>query len=89
MKMNATDYQLLKATIERKLVQGKVNLAEESKRYKEQGLSDKRFRWDLLRFAGVKIGNSAGTPGPFNLYDYLDNTHIDTALKAIVKELMH
>ena len=42
---------------------------------------DKRLRWDLTRAAGL-------TPYICSeLYPYLDDTHIDTALRSIVKEL--
>ena len=42
---------------------------------------EKRLRWDLLYYADLS---------PWicdNLYSYLDDTHIDTALKQIVKEI--
>lgn len=42
---------------------------------------EKRFRWDLLYAAKLS---------PWicdNLYSYLDDSHIDTALKSIIKEL--
>ena len=42
---------------------------------------DKRFRWDLSHAARL-------TPWICdNLYSYLDDTHVDTALRAIVREL--
>jgi len=39
---------------------------------------DMRLRWDWFRAAGLHCDV---------LYKYLDDTHIDTALKKIVKEL--
>ena len=40
-----------------------------------------RYRWDLLHMAGL-------TPYVCkNLYSYLDDSHIDTALRSIVKPL--
>lgn len=42
---------------------------------------EKRLRWDCLYAAGLT---------PFicdNLYSYLNDDHIDTALKNIIKEL--
>lgn len=41
----------------------------------------KRFRWDL--FSAAKLYTFASD----ELYSYLNDEHIDTALKAIVKEL--
>ena len=46
--------------------------------YKVAGLSEKRFRWDLLYAAKLS---------PWicdNLYSYLNDEHIDTALRKIV-----
>ena len=51
--------------------------------YIEQGLSEIRFRWDLW---WISSGNRS-TDFIYELYDYLNDTHIDTALKRIVKEL--
>ena len=41
----------------------------------------KRFRWDLFRAAGL-ITWSCDT-----LYPYANDTHIDTALRSVVREL--
>lgn len=45
---------------------------------------DKRYRWDLLYASGLKIGDGAGVVGDLDLYAYLDDTHIDSALREIV-----
>jgi hypothetical protein len=42
---------------------------------------DKRFRWDLFHAAGL-TKYACDT-----LYVYLDDAHIDSALKAIMKEM--
>lgn len=42
---------------------------------------DKRLRWDCFWLAGLS-GFACGT-----LYDYANDSHIDTALKSIMKEL--
>ncbi len=39
---------------------------------------NKRYRWDLLHVAKIDVSE---------LYKYLNDDHIDTALKAIVKVL--
>ena len=46
--------------------------------YKKAGLSAKRFRWDIWRAAGL-LGFTCDT-----LYKYLNDVHIDTALRNIV-----
>lgn len=51
--------------------------------YKSAGLSHTRYRWDILWSSKLKIGSSTA-PGDLNLYDYLDDTHIDSALIAIL-----
>jgi hypothetical protein len=46
--------------------------------YKEAGLSAKRFRWDALNKAGL-------TPWLCSdVYSYANDSHIDTALRAIL-----
>ncbi len=50
-------------------------------RYAAAGLSDTRFRWDCLRAAGLM---------PWlcdTLYTYLNDVHIETALRAVIKPL--
>lgn len=49
--------------------------------YRAQGLSDKRYRWDL-----AYMSNSTRFICDV-LYVYMDDTHIDTALRKIVKSL--
>lgn len=49
--------------------------------YRTARLSDKRYQWDLVRHSGAL---------PFvcdTLYKYLNDSHIDTALRGIVKPL--
>ena len=50
-------------------------------RYEAAGLSTTRYQWDLVRAAGLM---------PWlcdELYSYLNDTHIQTALNKIVKPL--
>lgn len=49
--------------------------------YKACGLSDKRYRWDLTYLA-----NSSRFICDV-LYEYMNDDHIDTALRKIVKPL--
>lgn len=46
----------------------------------------KRLRWDVLYATKIKISSARNTPD-LPLYDYLNDNHIDTALKQIMKEL--
>lgn len=48
-------------------------------KYEAAGLSHERFRWDVLRATG-KMNWVCDV-----LYSYLDDSHIDTALRSIVK----
>jgi hypothetical protein len=48
------------------------------KEYDKDGLSPMRLRWDLMFGANLP---SADLP----LYDYLDDSHIDTALRRITR----
>lgn len=54
--------------------------------YKGQGLTPKRMRWDMLYASKLKIGDGKGMSG-LPLYEYMDDTHIDTALRSIMKAL--
>jgi hypothetical protein len=50
-------------------------------RYKAAGHSDKRYQWDLARHAGL-IPYFCDV-----LYAYLNDDHINTALKRLVRPL--
>lgn len=50
-------------------------------RYAAAGLSDQRYRWDLFNHAGLMPWCCA------ELYPYLNDDHIDTALRSLVKPL--
>lgn len=54
-----------------------------------QGCMDRnlRYRWDLVYASGIKIGDGRGMPGDLNLYAYLNDKHIDAALRSIVPNL--
>lgn len=45
------------------------------------GMSDERYRWDLFRHAGLIPWCCS------ELYQYLNDEHIDTALRSLVKPL--
>ena len=53
--------------------------------YAAQGLSDKRFRWDVLRAARIE-GDSIRWLCDTLYADGLTDAHIDNALRRIVRE---
>lgn len=65
-------------------MRGKISVldtAENRAEYVARGLSARRYAWDLAGAAGLI---------PFfcsTLYAYMNDAHIDTALRAIVKPL--
>lgn len=46
----------------------------------------KRYRWDLIHDSGLKIGDGVGMSG-LPLYAYLNDDHIDTALRSLVPDI--
>lgn len=54
--------------------------------YQHSKLSPKRFRWDALNETGLRAGDSIGMKTGWPVYDYLDDTHIDSALRAVMRE---
>lgn len=50
--------------------------------YIASGLSEKRFRWDIMRAAGLStlLWNT--------LYLYANDDHIDTALRRAIKDIL-
>lgn len=61
-----------------------ANHPEAREQYRAAGLSDTRFAWDVLRASRIN-----GVDGIRwicdTLYEYLDDTHITTALLKIVR----
>lgn len=82
MKILPEHYQYMKAAIVKiatpeKLAAHRQFIMNEGK----SGDIEKRLRWDLSYYAGLTPWICA------NVYKYANDTHIDTALKAIVKGL--
>lgn len=48
------------------------------KTYKDNNLTPMRFRWDLLHMSNFRTND---------LYSYLNDNHIDTALRHIIKHI--
>lgn len=73
MKMTQQHFATLKASIE------PLDTQEKRKAYQDAGMSAKRYRWDLL-WATLQTRFVCD-----ELYQYLNDDHIDTALRSIVK----
>ena len=76
MKMTRQHQNHLSMKIDAVLQNSDVNVSD---KYRDGGLSHKRFRWDLLW---------AAIPSKWicdNLYTYINDDHIDTALRNIVQ----
>ncbi len=80
MKMNKEHYEILK-----KHVLGAIPKIPSIDVYHDNGLSDKRYRWDLLWKSGLKIGDGKGMTVGLPLYSYINADHIDTALRHILR----
>ena len=89
MKITNDDYEYVKGLMS-KLVHNFEGDRQAVLEYKE-GLKndsrikdlDKRFRWDIYRASYSKYDKDL----PAKLYKYLNDSHIDSALKSIIKEL--
>lgn len=79
LKITGNDYDVLAAACQ-KVMDANPGMHEQ---YRKEGLSEMRYRWDILWKTGLKIGKSVGTPGDLNLYDYCNDDHIDSALRQI------
>jgi hypothetical protein len=73
MKMKQLDYFHLAVAVQSSPV------FPELMEYRAKGLSDKRYRWDCLWAINSKFRNEWFA----KVYTYLNDTHIDTALKKI------
>lgn len=72
MKMLASDYTQLTQALDAV----KPTLDKAWLEYQAANLSPMRYRWDAVRFAKVDV---------CKYYSYLNDTHIDTALRTYFK----
>ncbi len=80
MKIKPEHFAILEEACN-KVIEDNPTITEET--YTTQGLTNKRFRWDVLYAA--KINNESSSRWICdNLYSYMDDTHIDTALRKIL-----
>lgn len=84
MKIKPEHYELLKQLIQERVTKGEVEAHKErlkgDSRVKD---INKRLRWDVYYFATKGKNEQTGK----EFYKYLNNCHVDTALKNIFKEL--
>ena len=78
MKIKPEDFAVLQAAVK------PLHTPERWALYQAQGLSAMRYRWDLLYASKLKIGDGKGCSG-LPLYAYMDDTHIDTALRTVLR----
>lgn len=81
MKMKDKDYHQLVDALDKLDSNTPGGLDALAQTYRDSGLSYKRFRWDILHASKLRAGQSVGTPTGWNVYDYLNDDHIDTALQ--------
>jgi len=97
MKIKQEHYLILESAMQKVITKYPTAKHE----YKKAGLSNMRFRWDMLHLANLHIAESHNCHGDsvkhvvidgenqviplidLPLYDYMNDTHIDTALKKI------
>ena len=86
MKMTAEHYETIKAAMQTIPV---VDILAHRDYIIAEGKAqdvDKRLRWDCLYATKIKLGDGRGCSG-LPVYAYLHDSHIDTALKQIMKDL--
>ena len=85
MKMKPEHYAIILTKL--KELQEKLQNAAQS--YKDTKLSFTRFMWDAFNATRLRLTESHNVRGELDLpvYDYLNDTHITTALKSVMGEL--
>lgn len=84
--MTQKDYNKLKGYLDRAVEKHGPWALRQHRKLKLGKDHDKRFAWDIFYFSGVKLGDGVGMPGDIDLYAYLDDDHITTALLKYVRE---
>jgi len=88
MKMTDEDYNKLKEQLEIAVYRIGPYALREHRRLKLGKRPDVRFAWDIFALTRLTIGYGVNSscPGDLNLYAYLDDGHITTALVKYVRE---
>ena len=81
MKMTDLHFDLLTKMIRDHAPENINDYVEQARTHE---LSEKRIRWDLL----WNVPHATRVVWFDAIYQYCDDTHIDTALKAVVKKLL-
>ncbi len=81
MKIKPEHYAYIKRAIECATVDKPMDELEA--RYRTQNLTSKRFRWDCTYAAKLSTWLCD------NVYTYADDTHIDTALRSVMRDMGH
>lgn len=84
MKITESDYQKLTAMLEGAAKNTTRLMSEWAERYEANGLSAKRFRWDWLYMTSLSERQDFFD----TVYQYADDTHVDTALRKAVAALL-
>lgn len=85
MKITAIDYKRLKVALAP--ITSKHDFFDIMQDYKNAGKTPRGFRWAAFRASGVKLGDGVGMFGDLNLYAYLNDEHIDSALRQIMRDV--
>lgn len=82
MKITSSHFDHLRSLIE------PLDTTERRAEYKSKGLTDTRYRWDLTYLSGHASNPESCTRFICDtLYSYMNDSHVDTALRSIVKPL--
>lgn len=89
MKITPTDLQILKDKLLPLDTEHRREMYRSGHFPRSEHCKDvnKRYRWDLLYVSGIKIGDGVGMQGDVNLYAYMTDAHIDTALRNLIPPL--
>lgn len=89
LKITGADLEKLKAAVSPLDTQQRREIYRTGKFPRAELVKDlnKRYRWDLLYASRLKIGDGLGIKGDVDLYAYLNDNHIDSALRSFVPPL--
>ena len=78
--MTPLHFDALELAIQTAIKESGKSISDFRSAYQDAGLSEKRLRWDILWSVPADVRKNLFT----DFYHYLDDTHIDTALRKIV-----
>lgn len=82
LKMRPEHYSQLKTALD----ECKETWYGKHTQYRVKGLTPKRYRWDALHVSRLRAGSTFGSPTGWNVYDYLNDENIDSALRQYFRE---